>query len=352
MAEAGRWRAGAPAVSVIIPTFNRGAWLPETVASVLSQTHPPLEVLIVDDGSTDETPAVCAGFSDPVRCIRQERAGVGAARNRGAAEARGEWLAFLDSDDLWAPDKLEVQLAALAATGAEWSITGAVVMDLEGRPLDGPQGFDRAFPVFRDMGLSPDRLFDRHLTRSVVGAAGLSHTVYHGSAWVPLFYGNFASPASALLRRDLFRETGGFDERLQVAEDTEFFHRLSAHARVAIVMSPLLRWRTGHAASLVSSNVEESIRNALRSVDRAAALREALPEEARAAYRAGRRSLLTRLAYWQLSVLDRSGARETLREARRSESPVSPSWIALWAASLLPRPLLRGLHAVKRRFWR
>lgn len=79
-------------VSVVIPTYNRARWLPETVASVLGQSVPPLEVLIVDDGSTDDTATVCAGMPPPVRYLRQANAGVGAARNRGIREARGTLL--------------------------------------------------------------------------------------------------------------------------------------------------------------------------------------------------------------------------------------------------------------------
>jgi glycosyltransferase involved in cell wall biosynthesis len=265
---------GFPTVTVIIPTFNRAAWLPETVRSVLSQTVAPLEILIVDDGSTDDTEAVCGHFTEPVRYIRQDNAGVGAARNRGAAEARGEWLAFLDSDDLWTPDKLEVQLAALAATGADWSITGCVMMDLDGRTLRGTQGFQRAFPLFRDIALAPDEFFARHFAVGEVTAAGQSHRVYHGDAYVPLFHGNFASPATAMVRRQLFADSGGFDPSLRLAEETEFFHRLSARGPAVVVMSPLLRWRVGQAVSLISStNTGSLIRNALLSLERAAELR-------------------------------------------------------------------------------
>lgn len=342
---------GAATITVIIPTFNRAAWLPETVRSVLSQTVSPLEILIVDDGSTDDTEAVCGQFPEPVRYIRQDNAGVGAARNRGAAEARGDWLAFLDSDDLWTTDKLEVQLAALAATGAGWSITGCEMMDLDGRTLRGAQGFQRAFPVFRDTGMAPDEFFARHFAVGEVAAAGRSHRLYHGDAYVPLFYGNFASPATAMVRRQLFADTGGFDPHMRFAEETEFFHRLSTRGPVAVVMSPLLRWRVGQTVSLISStNTGSLIRNALQSLERAAELRAPLDDRARGAYLAGRRSLLYRLAYWQLSVLDPAGARATLREAGRAGAGFSsPRWLGLRAVSWLPRSVLRRVYAIKRR---
>jgi glycosyltransferase involved in cell wall biosynthesis len=102
-----------PIVSVIIPTFNRSAMVREAVESVLSQTSDEFELIVVDDGSTDGTGAALEPYSASLSLVRQENRGVSAARNRGAAVARGELLAFLDSDDLWLPEKLAVQLSYL-----------------------------------------------------------------------------------------------------------------------------------------------------------------------------------------------------------------------------------------------
>lgn len=98
-------------VSVVIPVRNGAAYLAEAVESVRAQTHPVLEIIIVDDGSTDDTPAAIAALGGDIRSVRQAAGGAGAARNRGADLACGDWLAFLDADDLWAPRKLEHQLA-------------------------------------------------------------------------------------------------------------------------------------------------------------------------------------------------------------------------------------------------
>ncbi|HVX83184.1 MAG TPA: glycosyltransferase family A protein [Phycisphaerae bacterium] len=105
-----------PLVSVIIPTWNGSAFIAETLQSVLAQTCSDLEILVIDDGSTDTTPAVVESFPAPIRLIRQKNAGTAAARNTGLAEARGQWIAFLDHDDLWVPQKLELQLAAAASS--------------------------------------------------------------------------------------------------------------------------------------------------------------------------------------------------------------------------------------------
>lgn len=100
-------------VSVVIPCYNGAPFLRETIESALAQTVPPLEVIVVDDGSTDDSAALAESFGEPVRVIRQPNQGESVARNRGIDEARGEWIAFLDADDLWAANKSECQLKTI-----------------------------------------------------------------------------------------------------------------------------------------------------------------------------------------------------------------------------------------------
>lgn len=111
--------ADGPRVGVVIPVHNGEAYLAEALGSVLAQDHRPLDVVVVDDGSTDGSGALAAGWGAPVRVLAQPRAGQIVARNRGASAACGDWLAFLDADDLWLPDKLRLQLAAATAAGAD-----------------------------------------------------------------------------------------------------------------------------------------------------------------------------------------------------------------------------------------
>ena len=97
-------------ISVVIPCYNGGRFLGETLTSVMHQTYPAYEVLVIDDGSTDDSAAIAESYGPPVRVIRQPNRGESIARNRGIEEARGEWVAFLDADDLWSPTKLQQQL--------------------------------------------------------------------------------------------------------------------------------------------------------------------------------------------------------------------------------------------------
>jgi glycosyltransferase involved in cell wall biosynthesis len=107
--------AGRELISCVVPVFNGAAYLLEAIASIEAQTWRPLEIIIVDDGSTDETPAVIASLGDRVRSLRQDNAGPAAARNRGVEAASGSFIAFLDSDDEWLPEKLTAQMARFEA---------------------------------------------------------------------------------------------------------------------------------------------------------------------------------------------------------------------------------------------
>lgn len=340
-----------PTVSVVIPTYNRAHWLRYSICSALRQTHRPLEVLVVDDGSTDDTKELCAQFGTSVRHISQENAGTAVAKNRGLLEAEGEYVAFLDSDDLWEPTKLEIHLAVhQALPQVRWSISDCQIIDTEGLPLPLPQGFTRAFPVFRDLNLAPERFFARAMTRTTVEAAGSSRSVYAGDAFELLFEGNFATPQCTMLQRSLWEQVGVFDSALRVAADTEYFHRIAAVSPVAIILEPLVQWRVGLEDQNTSPrNSVALIRNALVSMDRAITLRLPTTAAVERSYWRGRRRLLLRLAYAHLTALERTLARQTVITAWRAGARPSPRSLAIFAASLLPQDALRALHTLKQK---
>ena len=198
-------------VSVVIPTRNRWALLARALASVLGQQGAELEVVVVDEGSTDETPARLAALTDErVRVLRNDSpTGVANARNRGIDAARGEWVAFLDDDDFWAPDKIRSQLDGCAAAGADFSYTGLVTTDapLELRRVSAPaptEGLERAL-----------------LGMNVIGA-----------------------PSSVMVRRSLLERAGGFDPDFSILADWDLYIRLSAAGRPAACEAPLTAYLT------------------------------------------------------------------------------------------------------------
>jgi glycosyltransferase involved in cell wall biosynthesis len=205
-----------PWVSVIIPTYNRAALVTEAVASVKAQTFQDLEILVVDDGSTDDTAAALAPWED-VRLLRQpRRRGVAAARNLGAAAARGEWLAFLDSDDLWLPEKLARQMAYLGER------PGLLLCQT-------------------------DEIWVRHGVRVNKPA---SHRKVAGRIFLPSLTRCMVSPSAVVLHRRLLADHDGFDEDLPAAEDYDLWLRLSWRYQVGLVEAPLIIKRGGHADQL------------------------------------------------------------------------------------------------------
>lgn len=199
-------------VSVIVPTFNYAHFLPAALDSVFAQTLPPREVVVVDDGSTDATPQVLARYEGRIRAVRKENGGLAAARNSGAQMASGELLAFLDSDDLWLPPKLERQVALLASEPQLGLVhCGAQEVDAEGRVLrerlDGMAGW-----VAREMLL---------FRRTVVLLAG----------------------STILVPRRVFEAAGGFDARLPHSEDWDFCYRVALRHPIGFVNEPLVQYR-------------------------------------------------------------------------------------------------------------
>jgi len=203
-------------VTVVIPTFNRNAALRRALESVRSQTRRPDRVIVVDDGSTDDTPLwVKRDFPD-VTYLRQDNRGVSAARNRGIAAADGEWVAFLDSDDEWRPQKLERQLAALGDNPAYHLCHTNEIWIRGGRRVN--EGKRHA--------KSGGWIFQRCLPLCVI------------------------SPSSAIVRRTLLNDLGGFDETLPVCEDYDMWLRICSRNRVLFLDEPLVVKYGGHSDQL------------------------------------------------------------------------------------------------------
>jgi glycosyltransferase involved in cell wall biosynthesis len=203
-------------VSIIIPTYNRAATIAVSVASALAQTYQPIEVIVVDDGSDDDTASALSDYADRIRLIRQKNAGPSAARNRGVAESRGDIIAFLDSDDAWLPDKIRRQVELMEQAGADMT---CCVCNAEIRGIDGK------------------------ITGSSFEAAGLNPAVKRGRWLNPsefLATGFLLFNQVVAVRRTAFNAVGGFDPKLRLLEDHELALRLSATGEWGILTEPLV----------------------------------------------------------------------------------------------------------------
>lgn len=229
-------------VSVVIPAYNYGRFIGEAIRSVLEQTHPPSEIIVVDDGSTDETAAVVGAFGDAVRYNRQDNAGVCAARNRGVSESTGELVAFLDADDTWEPTNLEKQIAAFASDEEIGLVHCAM------REFDGETGETIRF--YMEGG--EDGVADNLL-------------LWEG----PVIVG----PGGGItVSRKAFDRVGGFDTRMKVGEDWDFCYRVARLFKIGFVAEPLLNYRSHHAAA--HHNVENMERGMLMFYEKAFAVND------------------------------------------------------------------------------
>jgi glycosyltransferase involved in cell wall biosynthesis len=224
-------------VSTIIPTYNRRDLVQRAIESVLAQDVGVEEVIVVDDGSTDGTAeALRARYGERITCLRQANAGVSAARNAGMAAARGQFLALLDSDDLWTPDKTRRQLALFEADPS----LGMVLCDVDRVNADGAY-------------------YDTFHRREVIAQDGW--------AFAPLLRNPSLVPASAMLRREVFETVGGFDTTLRTAEDIDFHLRVARRWRIGVVEASLVKAMRGHdGLSAESSTYDDYVRVVERAV--------------------------------------------------------------------------------------
>tara|TARA_B100000579_G_C22710314_1_gene794214 strand:- start:82 stop:918 length:837 start_codon:yes stop_codon:yes gene_type:complete len=203
-------------VSVIIPTYNRKHTLGRAIESIISQTIKPLEIIIVDDGSNDGTREWIKQEYPFIKYLNQNNSGVSASRNRGIFSANGNWIAFLDSDDEWIPEKLERQLSILSSdkkavfchTNEIWIRNGTRVNQMRKHQKYGGYIFEKCLDMCR------------------------------------------ISPSSSIIKKEVFDHIGYFDESLIVCEDYDLWLRIAAHYKILFLDQPLIKKYGGHVDQL------------------------------------------------------------------------------------------------------
>jgi glycosyltransferase involved in cell wall biosynthesis len=245
----------SPAVSVIIPTHNRAHIIPQTIDSVLTQTFRDFEIIVIDDGSTDDTSAVLQHrYGERIACIRIQNSGLPAARNRGITAARGQYIAFLDDDDAWLPDKLKLQTTLMQKSPSlglvycgSYTIAADDTVISETRPL-------KRGELFQDLLRSND----------IVGSA-----------------------SAVLVAGSVFSKAGCFDENLTACEDWDMWIRIARDYPIDFIDKPLVKVRR-HPASMQQNilNMEQATFSVLNKYWTEQASEQGLQDKKRGVYSA------------------------------------------------------------------
>jgi len=302
-----------PRISVVIPTYNSASSLREAIESVLRQTYADFEIVVIDDGSTDDTGCVVRSFGDRVCYWRQDNRGVSAARNHGIKKSRGQYVAFLDSDDLWLPGKLAEQIPLLdrdpeiGLVYSDWTVVSEQIV------------------------LEPSYL-------SKLPAAS-------GHVFDELVQSGFILTSGTVVRRRCLEDVGDFDETLSIAQDYDLWLRICYRWKIALVNKPLVIKRSWDGS--LSSN---SLKTAAERIALFEKTLKNFPDMSPSRRRLVRRQLA--INYWDVGY-DRFD-RMLLKEARKYlVSSLAYDWrngraLGYLAASYLPGSLTRAIRAVKR----
>lgn len=307
-----------PTVSVVIPAYNSASLLPEAIESVLDQTYSDFELIVVDDGSTDETPQVMEQYEGEVRYIRKENAGSASARNRGIREASGEFIAFLDADEVWFPEKLERQVKLHRENpDLMWSYTNWLRVDLA--------------------------------TGEVIHRADQVKENPEGDIFRPLLGRFNILTSTQIFRQEVFEDVGTYDESelLNVSEDVDLELRVAERYPVGYIDSPLAQDRCHDRQKTSNMDLDHALRSRHAVIERAI---ERNPDQRSGLYASAFARNYTNIGRKWLERQKRRRALEMFASALQH----SPTYWSAWmyaAAACLPEALRRLLGRV-RKVWR
>ncbi|MEA3335280.1 MAG: glycosyltransferase [Chloroflexota bacterium] len=257
-------------VSAIVVTFNRADYLPEALDSIFSQEMPPLEVIVVDDGSVDDTKEVVGSYGDRILYVWQENQGVSAARNRGLSVAQGDLIAWLDSDDAWQPAFLSTLVQRIERDpGVDGAYSGRVYIDSEGKALS------------QSVRVEPDE-----------------------ALYASLIEDNFLTTSSLIVKRSCYESAGPFDRQFRIGEDYDMWLRFARRHRIVGMPEPLVRYRVHSGNTVADADKYKYYRLALtgKQFGELGSDRDQWTEEARLAHGFSFRSVA--FNYFQAGQMD------------------------------------------------
>lgn len=309
----------SPRVSVVIPTYNGGYYLCQTIESVLAQTFQDIEILVIDDASDQDIASLLRPYKERIQYVRKERSGPASSRNHGIKLARGQYLALLDHDDLWHPDKLQMQVRALdERPQCALAYCYPMLIDGEGKPI--PNEKPSSFPS--------------------------------GDVTLDFLSANRITTFSAtLIRKSIFEKTGFLDEALEMttADDYDMWLRISDVAEIVFVPDDLVSYRI-HAGNLLK-NYDQNLRAHMYVLDKfmkgSAKLRQGLKEKANEIVLNNKFNKITHFAFvYYYRTGGEQRARMLFREAWRMK-PLHVRHLMYWGISAMPVQVRAGLRMIK-----
>jgi len=328
-------------VSVIIPAYNSSKYLKNAIDSVRNQTFENYEIIIVDDGSTDNTRYLVREYKNDVKYLYQENGGVAKARNTGIMNASGDYLAFLDADDVWLPQKLEMQIECMKyMNNVHLSFTNFITVsgDIE-REYD---SFARTFNIVKEFHV---RIEDMFSNKILFKDKSIDVELMWGDIFKYLFLGNFILPSTVMIKKETIEKGNLFDENYRVAEETDYFLRVSRNYDIGYINYPLTKYNMPSVNNLSGrANTETLIKNALKSQLKFKNENNYRVEEKKYVKRGISKTYL-RLAYYYLSEL-------RIMEAQKSsvlslnENIYEHRAILIFLASILPGHVLKKIQCI------
>ena len=321
-----------PKISVIIPTYNRAHYINEAIDSALAQTYQNVEIVVVDDGSTDETRAVLKGYEDKIRYFYQGHQGVAAARNFGIEKSSGQYLAFLDDDDIWFQEMLEVQVAYLEAH-PEVGMVHADILIMD-ETSDNPRPRERILAK----GLPPE------IEEPIAVRGDIRGPIPSGYILPELIIRNVIMIQTAVVRRSCFNEVGLFDQDSRLSQDYHLWLRIARKFPIAYLDRPLAIYRI-HTTNMSRDRVSARKRH-LEALKKVLRLN---PEVFDDVGLDDHFAIRFKIAYWLFNQGSYIEARRYFSKARRIRPFHWPCY-GYYLACLLPPSWIIGLRHLKQSF--
>lgn len=330
----------SPTISAVIPTYNRAHLIGRAIRSALAALRPGDEVIVVDDGSQDDTAAVVRSFGDAVRFLPMPHGGAGVTRNHGIQAARGDLVAFLDSDDEWDADKLDVQRAFHAARPeVVYSFTDFRVQEANGKRTPG------YLAVWRDKDTRPfDEVLGPAEPFSSIAALPVKRpdfACHTGDLYPQLMHSFFVSTNTMVVRRELAGDAFQFGENVAFYEDLECFARLAKVGPVAFLDTETATQHGHDGPRLTDRNTDEVIRSRLTVMGRVWGRDAAYLEKHGPHYQSLVKELRMTRAKWLLVHGRTAEAGQAMRETH--EYPLGMRFLAT-----LPGPITKALLRIRR----